>query len=129
MWQGTRRWAAKVWHWFGMFCAAMFIPVFGGLMVVGILFGEEGGGEGPSPASTPAVPSPSTRIDWTFLGTVCADGWPSDSIGSRGACSHHGGVAGSYRGSDGSVLVCRNMPPRTVEELDRQMAEFGRAVC
>jgi len=24
----------------------------------------------------------------------CADGWPSHSIGHRGACSHHGGVVG-----------------------------------
>ncbi|MEU5437714.1 hypothetical protein AB0G73_30660 [Streptomyces sp. NPDC020719] len=25
-------------------------------------------------------------------GVGCADGWPSSSIGKRGACSHHGGV-------------------------------------
>lgn len=36
------------------------------------------------------------------LGTVlfaheCSDGWPSGSIGRRGACSHHGGVS---RGPD-----------------------------
>ena len=24
--------------------------------------------------------------------TTCRDGWPSQSIGERGACSHHGGV-------------------------------------
>lgn len=24
--------------------------------------------------------------------TVCHDGWPSASIGNKGACSHHGGV-------------------------------------
>jgi hypothetical protein len=26
---------------------------------------------------------------------VCSDGWASPSIGSQGACSHHGGVDGS----------------------------------
>lgn len=26
-------------------------------------------------------------------GSVCSDGWQSSSIGSRGACSHHGGVS------------------------------------
>ena len=26
-------------------------------------------------------------------GAVCSDGWSSGSIGSRGACSHHGGVS------------------------------------
>ncbi|MGF0118838.1 hypothetical protein ACQFYA_21295 [Promicromonospora sp. Marseille-Q5078] len=33
----------------------------------------------------------------TFVGFEprhCADGWPSPSIGKRGACSHHGGVVG-----------------------------------
>ena len=27
-----------------------------------------------------------------FGATTCRDGWPSPSIGRRGACSHHGGV-------------------------------------
>ena len=29
------------------------------------------------------------------LGERCSDGWASPSIGSPGACSHHGGVGGS----------------------------------
>lgn len=28
-----------------------------------------------------------------FAGAVCSDGWASPSIGSSGACSHHGGVS------------------------------------
>jgi hypothetical protein len=28
--------------------------------------------------------------------SVCRDGWPSQSIGLRGACSHHGGVATNW---------------------------------
>lgn len=32
--------------------------------------------------------------------TVCRDGWPSPSIGHRGACSHHGGI-----GTNWSALV------------------------
>ncbi len=33
---------------------------------------------------------------FVYLGTLfsgCSDGWGSTSIGSRGACSHHGGVS------------------------------------
>lgn len=33
---------------------------------------------------------------FVYLGTLfsgCSDGWGSSSIGSRGACSHHGGVS------------------------------------
>ncbi len=29
-----------------------------------------------------------------FTPLHCADGWPSQSIGKQGACSHHGGVVG-----------------------------------
>lgn len=29
----------------------------------------------------------------SWRGDSCADGWESSSIGERGACSHHGGVA------------------------------------
>lgn len=28
--------------------------------------------------------------------SVCRDGWPSQSIGLRGACSHHGGIAPNW---------------------------------
>lgn len=33
---------------------------------------------------------------FVYIGTLfsgCSDGWGSSSIGSRGACSHHGGVS------------------------------------
>jgi len=30
---------------------------------------------------------------------TCADGWASSSIGSRGACSHHGGVETNVKGA------------------------------
>lgn len=32
-------------------------------------------------------------IGTLFGAAVCSDGWASGSIGSRGACSHHGGVS------------------------------------
>ena len=36
-----------------------------------------------------------TVVGAAFFGAIeCVDGWQSQSIGSQGACSHHGGVAG-----------------------------------
>lgn len=32
----------------------------------------------------------------TYYCAECADGWPSPSIGQRGACSHHGGVVSRF---------------------------------
>lgn len=36
-------------------------------------------------------PAEVTRVEMPSAAR-CQDGWPSTSIGSRGACSHHGGV-------------------------------------
>ena len=38
-------------------------------------------------------------------GAVCGDGWSSGSIGSRGACSHHGGVS-KIMGIISFILSC-----------------------
>ncbi|ELY7397730.1 hypothetical protein SOJ81_003955, partial [Cronobacter sakazakii] len=43
------------------------------------------------------IASISVFIFFTVIGSLfsgCNDGWMSASIGSRGACSHHGGVSG-----------------------------------
>lgn len=113
-----------------MFCAVMFVPVFVGLMVVGLVW-EDPDDEANRPASAPAAPEePSvTPVEWTYQGAVCADGWVSMSVGERGACSHHGGVAGSWVATDGTEAICRNYPPRTQEQINGLVAKFGRIVC
>ncbi|MDM1491856.1 hypothetical protein [Acinetobacter indicus] len=46
-----------------------------------------------------------------IIGTGCVDGYASSSIGSRGACSHHGGVShmnvlgGMFLGALGTVII------------------------
>jgi hypothetical protein len=45
---------------------------------------------------------------WIEGPAVCADGWPSQSIGRQGACSHHGGVGGSWSATlafFGAILI------------------------
>jgi hypothetical protein len=128
--------AKKIWHWFGMFCAGLFILVFPALMIFGIVTGIREDKEqererqarlassSPSAALTTRMP-----IDWMYEGAVCADGTLSFSVGKQGAC-HHGGVAGRWIAADGTQVVCRSFPPpRTREQVDRQMARFGRIFC
>ncbi|MDT9693635.1 DUF3761 domain-containing protein [Streptomyces sp. P9(2023)] len=125
----------KVWHGFGIFCAVMFIPAFAGLMIFGIIDGikrdeQEERDRQARLASVPsAAPTTRTPINWTYEGAVCADGTLSFSIGKQGACSHHGGVAGRWTADDGTQVICRNSPPRTQEQVDRQVSKFGRIVC
>lgn len=38
--------------------------------------------------------------------SVCTDGWGSMSIGSQGACSHHGGVTTKLNATGGILFVC-----------------------
>lgn len=55
--------------------------------------------------------------------TVCRDGWRSASIGSRGACSWHGGVGGLDRG--GWVLPLSVLAGVGGGLLARRVKEFG----
>jgi hypothetical protein len=114
-----------------MFCAIMFVPVFVGLIVVGLFWEDpdNAGGEHPAPSVASASPATVTPVEWTYQGTVCADGRVSASVGKRGACSHHGGVAGRWTTADGTEAICRGDPPRTQEDISRQMAKFGRIAC
>ncbi|MFD7855249.1 hypothetical protein ACFV6B_13315 [Streptomyces microflavus] len=82
-------------------------------------------------ASEPAAPpaDPGTPIEWNPVGQSCADGWPSRSIGKRGACSHHGGVVTVYGSSLGN-LTTRCHPyghPETLERA-RELADTTRTV-
>ncbi len=71
-----------------------------------------------------------SSVRWAFQGYECADGWPSQSIGKRGACSHHGGVISVFRGTDGTVLRCgRDEHPPRAHEQRRQMADYGSLMC
>ncbi|WP_245728091.1 DUF3761 domain-containing protein [Streptomyces vietnamensis] len=133
--QRTVEMAKKVWHWFSMVCAGLSALAFLALMIFGIFDGikrdeQEERERQARLASVPsAAPTTRTPIDWTYEGAVCADGTLSFSIGKQGACSHHGGVAGKWSAADGTQVICRNSPPRTQEQVDRQMAKFGRIVC
>lgn len=62
----------------------------------------------PTPASTGIV-----ITGWEPL--HCADGWPSRSIGKRGACSHHGGVTGGpiFHATVTPAVAGVLKPPRT----------------
>lgn len=54
---------------------------------------------------------------WTYLGTGCADGWDSASVGEQGACSWHGGVVSWWRNDAGELLWCHEgQRPMTVEQ-------------
>ncbi|WP_206324894.1 MULTISPECIES: DUF3761 domain-containing protein [unclassified Streptomyces] len=127
--------AKKVWHGFGMVCAGLFALGFPALIIFGIIDGikrdeQEERERQARLASVPsAAPATRTPIRWTYDGAVCADGTLSFSIGKQGACSHHGGVARRWTATDGTHIICRNSPPRTQEQVDRQMAKFGRIVC
>lgn len=57
----------------------------------------------------------------------CVDGWESPSIGSRGACSHHGGVSSAGAWAEilllgasfvSGVLVTNKLNPNAKEELE-----------
>ena len=84
--------------------------------------------------------------NWLFGYTGCRDGWSSPSIGSRGACSHHGGVTSNfsllfmasgllsfffysfaesrYRVS-GNIVVLKNLPPHPREKEVDETRDFS----
>lgn len=129
-WDWVRRVCAAVAGAFQLFCAVMFVPVFVGLMILGLVWDDPNEAKQPVPAPASSEESASvTPVVWTYQGAVCADGWVSTSVGKRGACSHHGGAAGSWVAADGTEVICRNSPPRTQEQIDRSVANFGRIVC
>ncbi|BCM67769.1 hypothetical protein EASAB2608_03103 [Streptomyces sp. EAS-AB2608] len=83
------------------------------------------------PPVSSGVPSAThTPVRWTYQGYECSDGWPSDSIGRPGACSHHGGVVSVFEGDDGTVLRCgdNEHAPRP-DEQQQQIEDYGRVVC
>jgi hypothetical protein len=88
----------------------------------------------PTPTSSPGATDHDTTASvetWRYVQMTCADGWPSGSIGSRGACSHHGGVVTVYEGSRGTSLRCGDgtHPPRDADQQARQLREHGRLFC
>lgn len=88
--------------------------------------------EGPEdPPVSSGTPSATYKpVHWTYQGYECADGWPSDSIGRQGACSHHGGVVSVFEGDDGTVLRCGDdeHAPHP-DEQQQQVEDYGRVVC
>jgi hypothetical protein len=109
-----------------------------GLIAVGIfivlpitaqLSGWDGDVEDP-PASSMTPSATYTPVRWTYQGYECADGWPSESIGRQGACSHHGGVVSVIEGDDGTVLRCGDDEHAPgPEEQQQQIEDYGRFVC
>ncbi|MGW4834755.1 hypothetical protein [Streptomyces globisporus] len=84
---------------------------------------------GPSSPATPRPSNTGTPIQWQYSGQTCADGWPSTSIGKRGACSHHGGVVTVYQSTPGNLTTnCHPYGhPKTLERA-RQLAGATRTV-
>jgi len=66
----------------------------------------------------PRLPSfERTIVGWEPL--HCADGWPSSSIGERGACSHHGGVVGG-------TIYDETVTPAVEGVLAPERTDWGR---
>ncbi|MFJ1900424.1 hypothetical protein [Streptomyces sp. NPDC088115] len=61
----------------------------------------------------------------------CSDGWPSHSIGKRGACSYHGGVITLYHSSLGDLatLCGPANQPETLERAQALMTAAGVVDC
>ncbi|MET9053326.1 hypothetical protein ABZW50_19490 [Streptomyces bacillaris] len=121
--------------WFAYALATVF---FGGLALVAILGNTVWKTDNKPPtdpttqASAPATPqilAPDTPIQWQPAGQTCADGWPSGSIGKRGACSHHGGVVTLYQSTPGNLTTtCHPYGhPKTLERA-RELAGTTRIV-
>jgi hypothetical protein len=91
--------------------------------------------QGPSPVTVAARPTTEPTygptVTFTYVTTTCSDGWPSQSIGRRGACSHHGGVVSVFRGDNGLELRCGGDtgPPQAGYEQQRQYRDFGELHC
>lgn len=134
--QVAARWAhalgrgiARAFSVFLAICTAAFVL---GMLTIAVLghtvWDHNGTGRKPTPPGPTA--SISTPISWTFQGSTCSDGWPSRSIGRRGACSHHGGVVSLWISDGGTKARCRSVGlPRTAELLKEQLHRFGRVVC
>lgn len=64
-----------------------------------------------------------------LIGTGCSDGWSSSSIGSRGACSHHGGVShknvyiGFIAGVIGAMGLIYFFPLKETPKPERKFVE------
>lgn len=70
------------------------------------------------PAPSPNPTTEETAIVWQLTSRQCQDGWPSHSIGKRGACSWHGGVESTYTTTDGQ-LTTRCGPRFQARTLER----------
>jgi hypothetical protein len=109
----------------GVFAVGIFVV----LPVTAELSGWNDDAEHP-PASSETPAAEYTPVRWTYQGYGCADGWPSDSIGRQGACSHHGGVVSMYEGDDGTVLRCGDDEHAPgPEEQQQQIEDYGRVGC
>lgn len=68
--------------------------------------------------------------EWGLLGTACADGWLSPSLGTRGACSSHGGVVNFYENDAGEQLRClTDARPPWPSEAAEQILDYGNFFC
>jgi hypothetical protein len=105
------------------------VGIFVVLPVTAQLSGWNNDDEDPSVSSATSSAT-YTPVHWTYQGYECADGWPSDSIGRQGACSHHRGVVSVFEGDDGTVLRCGDdeHAPRP-EEQQQQIDDYGRVAC
>jgi hypothetical protein len=91
------------------------------LVVMGVL--DAINGDGSSSDRPTASPAPARRADfWAFVSYGCGDGWPSPSIGQRGACSHHGGVLSTY---ENATTHARVRCVREVRDRDIPAACFA----
>ncbi|WP_406190226.1 DUF3761 domain-containing protein [Streptomyces anulatus] len=109
--------------------AALFIAAWAGFIIV---MNIATSGDSKPQSATTAEPTPTgTPITWIIARETCRDGWPSTSIGKRGACSHHGGVVTIYQSTLGNLetLCPRAYQPRTLERAQVLLAEDGTVDC
>ncbi|MDX5526103.1 hypothetical protein PV677_36145 [Streptomyces sp. DE06-01C] len=120
-------------NWTLATCTVLFFAGLGTIAILGNTVWKNDNKPAPaatvSATATPrAVPS-GTPIQWRYIGQACADGWPSTSIGKRGACSHHGGVVTVYQSTPGDLTTqCHPYGhPKTLERA-QQLAGTTRTV-
>ncbi|MEE4493582.1 hypothetical protein [Streptomyces sp. BE230] len=128
-WRRLKKAIKTVYQWTVVVSGVAFFLIIAVVFVKISFFQDDGSTRPVSVTNSPTPSPPETPVTWTFQGTSCADGWSSQSIGKQGACSSHGGVASSWVAEDGTIVICRNRPPRTQEQIDRQVEAFGHIVC
>ncbi|MEV8625267.1 hypothetical protein [Streptomyces sp. NPDC051079] len=124
-------WAGKTFTWLAYGLFASLVIGWATLVILGnfVWDHQQDDDKNPTPAATATATS--TPIFWILEGRGCQDGWPSPSIGKRGACSHHGGVVTYYVSSTGALrTTCgREYQPKTLERA-RELADgTGSVSC